>query len=234
MVIEYVIYTVITLCLGSLASILGSNLGAVDLETAEGGAGTTLLWGPLMVGKYKSAVRLFSSDLFTVRPVPTFIFTALAEIIVLVLVARGILNLSLVSIILTIVGLVLGVTIISVTLSSFISKLILNYDPKYIDYKQDSERKRRRKQMRGTPTVKVYKCGICGESETSGQYVVSSSSRAPAIVLCRKHSRYSPDLLADAFECPHCGYRFDPENNPAYFQEHQCDNCKKELEYIKP
>lgn len=232
MVIEYVVYTVLTFSIGLLATIFGTELGAVSsgLTTEELGSGPSPLWGPLQKSKYGENIQLFSSDFLPVRPIPAVIFTGLTEVLVLMLVARRTLSLSVVSIILTIVGLALGVTIVTAVSSFFISKLILNNAPMYA---RDREHERREKRMRGKPTVKIYKCGICGESEASGQYVISSSSCAPAIVLCRKHSRYDLDLLADAFECPHCGYRFDPENNPTYFQEHKCANCNRELEYIK-
>ena len=64
----------------------------------------------------------------------------------------------------------------------------------------------------------VHRCGVCGMIPSSQQHLQTDLG----VVLCPEHSHIQPRRAA---ECPYCGYRFDPENNSAFHEEHSCANC---------
>ena len=83
------------------------------------------------------------------------------------------------------------------------------------------------KRKQGTSGVKVYMCGLCGETSPAGRYVVNSQGMA----LCEKHAHLASHSSLDiSYECPSCGYKFAPKDNLDYFEKHVCSNCGRHLD----
>lgn len=76
----------------------------------------------------------------------------------------------------------------------------------------------------GTPTTKVYRCGICGKPFAKGQNIISLHG----MVMCPEHNGIVPGHLSlggDIYECPSCGYKFAQGWNEDYYKQHKCSNC---------
>ncbi len=157
------------------------------------------------------------------------IFIVAVEIIIVALVYLGVLS-STTHVILSAIGLFIVGVILGYFWTHIFIKRALAANPKLKEQVESFTTSRKQidrifeleKRKQGTPTTKVFRCGICGDFSIAGQYVTTQKG----MMLCPKHAHISS---SKSYECPSCGYKFDPGNNVAYFNKHLCLHCGREL-----
>jgi len=147
---------------------------------------------------------------------------------VAILIAQGVLLLSLRDVVLTSAGSILFTIILTSLFSAVATRIELSSraDGKDTwagvrDASARVERGEERAAHLRQTSPKVLRCGICGKTNPGDHYVHSSGG----LLVCSgcHGAGYGND--PDIVICPSCGYRLDPGDNYAYFRDHRCAHC---------